>query len=73
MERADSNERAAGAGADRRSGADHGLSGYDVLRKLALARDVQLRLSELADAVLLGRAGLGGLVTRLESTASIRY
>jgi DNA-binding MarR family transcriptional regulator len=58
--------------AELESAADVGLSGYDVLRTLALARDGQLRLSELADAVMLGRAGLSGLVTRLESNGLVQ-
>jgi DNA-binding MarR family transcriptional regulator len=46
----------------------HGLplSSYDVLVQLDEAPDGQLRMSHLADAVLLSRSGLSRLVTRLE-------
>lgn len=46
----------------------HGLplSSYDVLVNLAGAPDRQMRMSELADAVLLSRSGLTRLVERLE-------
>lgn len=45
----------------------HGLplSSYDVLVQLESAPDGRLRLSQLADAVLLSRSGLSRLVTRL--------
>jgi DNA-binding MarR family transcriptional regulator len=45
----------------------HGLplSSYDVLVQLAGAPDGRMRLSQLADAVLLSRSGLSRLVTRL--------
>jgi DNA-binding MarR family transcriptional regulator len=45
----------------------HGLplSSYDVLVQLDEAPDGQLRMSHLADAVLLSRSGLSRLVTRL--------
>jgi len=45
----------------------HGLplSSYDVLVQLANAPDRQMRLSQLADAVLLSRSGLSRLVARL--------
>ena len=45
----------------------HGLplSSYDVLVQLDSAEDGRLRLSQLADAVLLSRSGLSRLVTRL--------
>ena len=45
----------------------HGLplSSYDVLVQLASAPDERLRLSQLADAVLLSRSGLSRLVARL--------
>jgi DNA-binding MarR family transcriptional regulator len=47
----------------------HGLpvSSYDVLVQLDEAEDGRLRMSALADAVLLSRSGLSRLVTRLES------
>jgi len=43
------------------------LTQYDVLRQLALAPDRSLRMSELADRVLLSRPGLTGVVKRLEA------
>src|SRR3954447_7965943 len=45
----------------------HGLplSSYDVLVQLDEAQDGRLRMSHLADAVLLSRSGLTRLVTRL--------
>jgi DNA-binding MarR family transcriptional regulator len=45
----------------------HGLplSSYDVLVQLESAADGRLRLSQLADAVLLSRSGLSRLVARL--------
>src|SRR5437764_11291351 len=47
----------------------HGLplSSYDVLVQLDEAEDGRLRMSALADAVVLSRSGLSRLVTRLES------
>src|SRR4051795_4703715 len=47
----------------------HGLplTSFDVLAQLALAPEGQLRMSELADAVLLSRSGLTRLVERLEA------
>ena len=48
---------------------DHGkiaLGGYDVLVQLAEAPDNKLRMSELADAVLLSRSGLTRLADRLQ-------
>ena len=46
----------------------HGLplSSYEVLLRLTRASDGQMRMSELADAVLLSRSGLTRLVDRLE-------
>src|SRR3954463_7285537 len=46
----------------------HGLplSSYDVLVNLESAPERQMRMSELADAVLLSRSGLTRLVERLE-------
>jgi DNA-binding MarR family transcriptional regulator len=51
----------------------HGLplSSYDVLVQLDEAPDGRLRMSSLADAVLLSRSGLSRLVTRLESQGLI--
>ena len=47
---------------------EHGLplSSYDDLVQLDEAEDGRLRMSHLADAVLLSRSGLSRLVTRLE-------
>jgi DNA-binding MarR family transcriptional regulator len=42
------------------------LSSYDVLVQLDAAPEGRLRMSHLADAVLLSRSGLTRLVTRLE-------
>lgn len=46
----------------------HGLSlaGYDVLMRLAESPDRQVRMTELADAVLLSRSGVTRLIDRLE-------
>lgn len=51
----------------------HGLplSSYDVLIQLADAPDGMLRMSHLADAVLLSRSGLTRLVSRLASQGLI--
>jgi DNA-binding MarR family transcriptional regulator len=51
----------------------HGLpiSSYDVLVQLDEAPEGQLRMSALADAVLLSRSGLSRLVTRLEGQGLI--
>src|SRR5689334_12860190 len=48
---------------------EHGLplTSFDVLAQLDLAPERQLRMSELAEAVLLSRSGLTRLVERLES------
>ncbi|GAB3284659.1 MarR family transcriptional regulator [Parasphingorhabdus pacifica] len=42
------------------------LAAYDVLSALAEAPDTRLRMTELADAVLLSRSGVTRLVDRLE-------
>jgi DNA-binding MarR family transcriptional regulator len=42
------------------------LADYDVLVQLALASDRRLRMSELADRLLLSRSGITRLVDRLE-------
>src|SRR5436305_5386256 len=47
------------------------LTSFDVLAQLDNAPDRQLRMSELADAVLLSRSGLTRLVERLESKGLI--
>jgi DNA-binding MarR family transcriptional regulator len=52
---------------------EHGLplTSFDVLAQLDNAPGRQLRMSELADAVLLSRSGLTRLVERLESRGLI--
>ena len=52
---------------------EHGLTlnSYDVLVQLSLAPNVGLRMSELADAVLLSRAGVSHLVERLERSGLV--
>jgi DNA-binding MarR family transcriptional regulator len=54
--------------------AEHGLSlsSYEVLLFLADRPDGRLRMSELADSVLLSRSGLSRLVDRLERAALVR-
>ena len=54
--------------------AEHGisLSSYEVLLFLAGAPDGQLRMSELADGVLLSRSGLTRLVDRMERDGLLR-
>ncbi|MDP9187661.1 MAG: MarR family transcriptional regulator [Actinomycetota bacterium] len=47
------------------------LSSYDVLTQLGSAPDERMRMSELADAVLLSRSGLTRLVDRLVSEGLI--
>jgi DNA-binding MarR family transcriptional regulator len=42
------------------------LSWYDVLQEVAAAPEGRIRMGELADRVMLTRAGLSGLVDRLE-------
>ena len=53
---------------------EHGLplSSYEVLLYLADSPDGQLRMSELADSVLLSRSGLTRLVDRLERDGLLR-
>lgn len=55
--------------------AEHGklaLGGYDVLVQLAEAPGSRLRMSELAEAVLLSRSGLTRLVDRLQKDGLVR-
>ena len=47
------------------------LGGYDVLVQLAEAPGRQLRMAELADAVLLSRSGVTRLVDRLEGMGMV--
>lgn len=53
--------------------AEHGLSlaEYDALLQLANAQDRRLRMSVLADRVLLSRSGITRLVDRLESSGMV--
>lgn len=48
------------------------LAAYDVLVQLAEAPDRRLRMTELADAVLLSRSGVTRLVDRLEREGLVR-
>jgi len=48
------------------------LASYDVLVQLAEATDRRLRMTELADRVLLSRSGLTRLVDRLERAGLVR-
>ena len=54
--------------------AEHGLSlsSYEVLLFLAETQEGQMRMSELADSVLLSRSGLTRLVDRLERAGLVR-
>ena len=54
--------------------AAHGmpLTYYDVLVQLAFAPERRLRMAELAEAVVLSRPGLTGVVNRLESEGLLR-
>jgi DNA-binding MarR family transcriptional regulator len=54
--------------------AEHGLplSSYEVLLFLADAPDGRMRMSELADGVLLSRSGLTRLVDRMEGAGLLR-
>lgn len=51
---------------------DLSLSSYEVLMTLATHPDGSLRMSELADAVLISRSGLTRLVDRLERSGLVR-
>lgn len=48
------------------------LTSYDVLRHLGLAGDQRVRMSDLADRVMITRSGLTGVVSRLESESLVR-
>ena len=50
---------------------DLSLASYDVLVQLAEAPDRRLRMTELADAVLLSRSGVTRLVDRLEKNGLV--
>jgi DNA-binding MarR family transcriptional regulator len=51
---------------------DLSLADYDVLYQLAAAEGTRLRMSELADRLLLSRSGATRLVDRLESAGLVR-
>ena len=48
------------------------LAEFDALAQLAFARDRRLRMSDLADRVLLSRSGVTRLVDRLEDDGYVR-
>ena len=50
---------------------DLGLAEYDALVQLALADDQRLRMSELAEQVVLSRSGVSRLVDRLEANGLV--
>ena len=50
---------------------DLGLAEYDALVQLALADNRRLRMSELADRVVLSRSGVSRLVDRLEAAGLV--
>ena len=50
---------------------DLGLAEYDALVQLALADDHRLRMSDLAERVLLSRSGVSRLVDRLEASGLV--
>lgn len=50
---------------------DLGLAEYDALVQLAIADDRRLRMSELADRVVLSRSGVSRLVDRLEAAGLV--
>lgn len=52
----------------------HGLAltSYDVLRHIALADGQRVRMSQLADRVMITRSGLTGVVGRLEAAGLVR-
>jgi DNA-binding MarR family transcriptional regulator len=53
---------------------DAGLSHaqYEILNRLAAARDGQLRMSDLADVIIVSRSGLTYQVTQLEKAGLVR-
>lgn len=59
---------------ERELEAEHGMSlaFYDVLAQLSEARGGRLRMSELADAVVVSRSGLTRLVDRMEQAGYVR-
>jgi DNA-binding MarR family transcriptional regulator len=58
---------------DRELEQEHGipLATFDVLFQLGIARNQRLSMSELADAIVLSRSGLTGLVDRLQSAGLV--
>jgi DNA-binding MarR family transcriptional regulator len=59
---------------DRELEQEHGipLATFDVLFQLGIARNQRLSMSELADAIVLSRSGLTGLVDRLQSSGLVK-
>jgi DNA-binding MarR family transcriptional regulator len=59
---------------ERELEAEHGMSlaVYDVLAQLSEAPEGRLRMSELADAVVVSRSGLTRLVDRMEQAGHVR-
>lgn len=55
-----------------REAEDLPLSWYDVMVQLSEAEDHELRMQELADAVLLSKSGLTRLVDRMEAAGLVR-
>jgi len=53
-------------------GAELPIASYDVLVQLAEAPDHRLRMTELADRVLLSRSGLTRMIDRLERDSLVR-
>jgi DNA-binding MarR family transcriptional regulator len=53
---------------------EHGLplTSYDVLFQLSIAADQRLRMHELADAIVLSRSGLTGVVDQLEQGGLVK-
>jgi DNA-binding MarR family transcriptional regulator len=53
---------------------EHGLplTSYDVLFQLSIATDRRLRMHELADAIVLSRSGLTGVIDQLEQGGLVK-
>ena len=58
--------------AELRSSSQLTLAEFDALAQLAFAQDRRLRMSDLADRVLLSRSGVTRLVDRLERGGDVR-
>jgi DNA-binding MarR family transcriptional regulator len=59
---------------DRELEQEHGipLASFDVLFQLSIARNGELSISALADAIVLNQSGLTGLVDRLQSSGFVQ-